>query len=388
MTEPGVVTESVPEPGLIDLFRIAFSPPPGWDNPPEQFVPGSTWLPDPYWPPAPPEWQLWQAVGNDAAVRSFNGAPTLFAPDPDPVWVPAPGWREPPPGWTPPNDWHPDPTWPPAPPGWQFWHQPRRDLDADLATQIATRTDRLIEVNQLERWRLHLAQEARRVRGHFLEEPLGRVPNLIVRRRLRSRVHAAVDSALQAATQSRDLLLHDLQIDVVPGLPFLGWRRQLPARLYEFHAAVQEVTGTLNRATARAAVSSPNLRGPALSATWITPTGSGAAWQRAEKVAEAALRGMGHNDARVTAGGADGGLDVVGRGIAAQVKYTNKAVGRPVLQQLVGAASGRTAACFAASGFSAPAQEFADQRGIALFTIRLPNTVTAINRAAKQMTRR
>jgi hypothetical protein len=109
----------------------------------------------------------------------------------------------------------------------------------------------------------------------------------------------------------------------------------------------------------------------------------------AEHVACAALRQLGF-DAHLTAAGADGGIDVTDRvaGLAVQVKATGTPVGRPVLQQLVGAGSADglgTLACFSTAGFSGPAFRYADQMDVALFRIDLRGTVSWLNSAARDL---
>ncbi|MER7243159.1 restriction endonuclease [Kribbella sp. NPDC000426] len=113
--------------------------------------------------------------------------------------------------------------------------------------------------------------------------------------------------------------------------------------------------------------------------------GSDAEWQQAERLAAQVLRQFGFDDAVTTAAGADAGVDVVGAAVAAQVKYAMKPVGRPTLQQLMGAAHGRIAVCFARSGYSKEAIGYADRAGIALFRIHLPISVTAVNQFAARM---
>lgn len=116
----------------------------------------------------------------------------------------------------------------------------------------------------------------------------------------------------------------------------------------------------------------------------ISPTAE-LAWVDAEQLAAVALRGFGFDDARPTGSGTDAGLDVAGRSIACQVKHTAKPVGRPVLQQLVGAAGGRVTAFFSRAGYTAQAIEYADQVGMALFGLALPTTVSPQNSAAREM---
>lgn len=96
------------------------------------------------------------------------------------------------------------------------------------------------------------------------------------------------------------------------------------------------------------------------------------------------VRAWGWHDARVTTGGADGGLDIVGAAVAAQVKWKGGAAGRPDLQRLAGAARpGSQLIFFTASKYSKQAIEFADERGIALFSYDPVGTVTAENRDAE-----
>jgi hypothetical protein len=111
------------------------------------------------------------------------------------------------------------------------------------------------------------------------------------------------------------------------------------------------------------------------------------AWKAAEELAASALRRSGFADARTTPAGADGGVDVSGAAMAAQVKYTDRPVGRPAVQQLSGAAGSRTTAFFSASGYSAQAVAFGDQAGMALFLVRLPDSVSAVNACATRMVR-
>lgn len=108
-------------------------------------------------------------------------------------------------------------------------------------------------------------------------------------------------------------------------------------------------------------------------------------WEQAERVAEAALRRIGFSDAARTPAGADKGLDVVGDTVAAQVKYTAVPVGRPVLQQLRGAADGRISAFFSRAGYTSSAIEYAEEVSMALFTIALPTTISPVTSIAREM---
>ncbi|WP_440915800.1 restriction endonuclease [Crystallibacter degradans] len=130
--------------------------------------------------------------------------------------------------------------------------------------------------------------------------------------------------------------------------------------------------------------------------TWSTSSsvndpgneGASSGWSAAERLAAAALRGYGFTDATVTPPGNDGGFDVVGTGIVAQVKYRSRATGRPELQQLVGANTRFAAAAFfSRKGYSRQAVDFADSVGIALFQIELPRTVAPTNKSAFRLVR-
>lgn len=109
----------------------------------------------------------------------------------------------------------------------------------------------------------------------------------------------------------------------------------------------------------------------------------------AERLACELLRTRGF-DAVLTRSGSDGGLDVIdpAAGLAAQVKAVSSPVGRPVLQQLYGAAAAlrlETLACFSTGGYSAHAYSYAEDLGIALFRIDLAGNITVDNDAARRL---
>ncbi|MFZ3499383.1 restriction endonuclease [Streptomyces sp. 5.8] len=93
-------------------------------------------------------------------------------------------------------------------------------------------------------------------------------------------------------------------------------------------------------------------------------------WQAAETNALAWLRWLGHSGAASTSGGADGGLDVLGDGSFAQVKFYGKAISVQPLRELYGARAGRRGRLyfFINSGYSQPALDYAEQVGVAAFT--------------------
>lgn len=107
-------------------------------------------------------------------------------------------------------------------------------------------------------------------------------------------------------------------------------------------------------------------------------------WREAEDLAAEWMRYLGYDDAAITGGAADGGLDVVATGAVAQVKWQGAAVGRPAVQRLVGAAPVGTRAVlfFSWSGYSKGAIEYANERDVALFDVDATDTLTTLSRAA------
>ncbi|GAB3602078.1 restriction endonuclease [Microbacterium aureliae] len=106
-------------------------------------------------------------------------------------------------------------------------------------------------------------------------------------------------------------------------------------------------------------------------------------WQMAEELAAAHLRGLGFRDARRTGSGADGGIDVTGSGVAAQVKHLSRPVGGPDVQRLRGAAYRSVSAAFyASSGYTEAAIRAAAATGVALFRFTNSNDVLPVNAEA------
>ena len=103
----------------------------------------------------------------------------------------------------------------------------------------------------------------------------------------------------------------------------------------------------------------------------------------AELAAARWLRWMGFEDADITPDGPDGGIDVLGAGIIAQVKAEMVKTGRPIVQQTFGIA--RAAQCdgavFSLSGFTTEAVQWAEEHGVALFEFDFqgePQSVTVL----------
>lgn len=113
-------------------------------------------------------------------------------------------------------------------------------------------------------------------------------------------------------------------------------------------------------------------------------------WHDAEAATARWLRKAGCRRVVMTKAGADGGLDVITADWAVQVKHTAKRVGRPAVQQLVGAALTveRSAALFSTSGFSAPAIEYAEQHQVALFELDYWGRAAGINQWSRRVGKR
>ena len=107
----------------------------------------------------------------------------------------------------------------------------------------------------------------------------------------------------------------------------------------------------------------------------------------AEQVAAEWMRHFGFEDARCTAAGTDGGVDVRSREAVAQVKAQLTPVGRPELQALYGVArsEGRRPLFFSLMSYTAAAMAWADEVQMALFRFDHAGAVEAVNLAAERL---
>lgn len=108
----------------------------------------------------------------------------------------------------------------------------------------------------------------------------------------------------------------------------------------------------------------------------------------AEENAARWIRYRGYTDAQVTPSGPDGGIDVVGSEVIAQVKFKAARAGVEDVQRLAGATfspPGTQAMFFTGTTYSAKAILFAEDAGIALFSHGLDSRVTAINDLAENI---
>ncbi len=389
-----------PPPGALKgRFTLRWTPPPGWPDVPEGFRSDVRWEPDPYWPKPDSEWRFWQVDGEPSAVEYF--ARRDQTSEAVRHWVAPPGWPQPPADFVPADNWEPDPRWPRAPEGWQFWQVSDDAMEAYERELVATRSLRLRALNIVEghietcrEYRADLPAEPqarwadprRTATGEKVARALRKLPG---KQEQPPNLHTLLDEVFDGFGTLRQILTTALDADAPVHDVYYAWRQTAYRRMITFRDWDQASPNGAWQARVdrmRVELQAEELHQGIVRADYGIPGGI-SAWQQAEQLAAASLRRMGFPNARVTASGADGGLDVTGGGVAAQVKYTGAAVGRPILQQLVGAAQGARTVCFARSGYSAHGIAYAQREGIALFTIELPDRVTAVNGPATQLAR-
>jgi hypothetical protein len=335
-----------------------------------------------------------------SAARAERFRPTPYR------FNPPPAWPTPAPHWVPAPGWEPERSWPPIPRGWQLWERtsPRPAPPQRLsAWDPDPAAERLVDVHfqpdkirnalnsdggrrslQIGAMQLQLGGLEQRIHIDIEHQPGGR------QAAERSRWHPlewAYRHACDAVVGIAGALNDELSAANEPDSTVMVGEEHIK-RWQHLYSWMDEA---LDAAAERAGVSrdDPRLRnatGAAPSERLSVSVDVGATgWQEAERLAASALRQFGFSDADVTGAGTDRGLDVSGSSIAAQVKYTSASVGRPLIQQLTGAAGGRQTAFFSRSGYTQHAVEEAERHAMALFTLTLPTSVTAHNSAARQM---
>lgn len=108
----------------------------------------------------------------------------------------------------------------------------------------------------------------------------------------------------------------------------------------------------------------------------------------AEAQAAVWMIGLGFSDAMPTQLTGDSGIDVVAARAVAQVKFQVAPVGRPALQNLIGAAAehqGKIRLFFAWKGYTGPAFVFAEQTNIALFCFSTSGDLLPQNMLAEHL---
>jgi hypothetical protein len=377
---------------LAGRFALRWTSPMGWDPAPDGFIPDVEWRPSRYWPDPPEGWEFWQIVADDDVVELFHQPLTKPVSRPHPVWVAPPNWPQPPPGWHPPVGWTPDRAWNPEPLNWEFWRQPQADEDAIARSKLTSRSDRLFQLNVIERLTRTYAEHLASMPA--IKARIAVLPSISIRRTTRNGLERAHHDAREALTSARDSLLFVLRKDLPADDAAIGWLRVLDSRLrnaldWSRHALGLAPTETEEMMLLRLMNSIPygaiDLEEASSGGANVNVVVPEAAWKQAEYLAVAALRQFGYLDAQLTESGSDGGVDVRSSRILAQVKHTSRPVGRPVVQQLIGAADGLPVAFFALTGYTQQAEDFAIERGVALFRISLPASVSPVNDRARSM---
>lgn len=112
-------------------------------------------------------------------------------------------------------------------------------------------------------------------------------------------------------------------------------------------------------------------------------------WE-AEEVAAEWLRWFGFDDAKSTGVGPDGGVDVRGKALVAQVKMHMVPIGRPDLQRLHGIAvtEGAVSVFFSLTDYTRDAKEWADQVRMALFRFSQVGEAEPVNGYAEVLAQR
>ncbi|BBJ39947.1 hypothetical protein SSPO_026650 [Streptomyces antimycoticus] len=101
------------------------------------------------------------------------------------------------------------------------------------------------------------------------------------------------------------------------------------------------------------------------------------------------MRSLGFADSRVTGAGADGGIDVIAQDAVAQVKHYSQPIGVGPVRELRGVADAHQHLLFYASGgYTAAARQFADERGVALYSLAELGHITPLNEAATRLSAR
>lgn len=109
-------------------------------------------------------------------------------------------------------------------------------------------------------------------------------------------------------------------------------------------------------------------------------------WQDAEDLAAEHLRKAGFHDARRMPDGPDGGVDVAGTGVIAQVKWWSNPVGISEVQRLRGTAhDSHVAAFYSRAGYTRSAATWAEAASVALFVFDEAGFISPANETATRI---
>lgn len=387
------------------------------------------WTPDLGWPIPDVDSLPWIPLSDVVLDPEWTVPPPYQLPEKLRYTAP-PGWPVPE-GWQPSAEFRPPRDWPRAPAHWRYW-QPDTEILAINRARLAEheRGLRRVWVATSIRCAGWLnSTEAELLRLPFLWSDLSEIdPLAALTNSVLGQSSEPVEELRQAVTHLRGLLtlirdemFRALREGVLPDdvtthdlEKVQGWRDHVELRYQELrhaqwllmaprvsrhHRALEQMqyqqrtSDVLDAWRVRPDITWTQ---KFLEEFWVKRSadrsaGAGAEepnsvdWQLAEEVAAQHLRDLGYADVATTRKGSDGGLDVEGRLIAGQVKYISSRVGRPMVQQLVGAAPSRIRAFYSRSGFTRQASEYAATHGVALFTVSLPSDVDAVNEVAEDL---
>lgn len=430
------------KPTAVDSVVLAFVADPRWPPPP------TGWYPTPMWEPAQswskPVDDLWRAVelDDETAVLELSHILAILTEEdantPDVwrldnrdtfplVWVAPPNWPSAAPGWSPPDHWKAPRQWGRAPENWQFWQHDRASI-THATTAIHASADR--RSRALVRSTIGIATLLSHAETLLCDAvrltPLALSPlPSAARNGFPVSAPQPLAESLKSAHHSLNLSVSNLRtylLRIAYGLgPVDEWLWQLRRALVDaretyrraaksaaegvFSATIEYIKREVGRLKprqtqrrehlvavldelsedieARARALNPQ---PPRSASDDRESSMGglAHWELAEDLATEHLRSLGFTDAQRAPAGSDGGFDVEGRGIVAQVKYRATAVGRPDVQRLVGANQhGAQPVFYARAGYSQSAIDYARHTGVALFVLDATTSqVEPVNEAA------
>lgn len=427
------------EPTAIDSVALTFAADPSWPPPPEGWYPPPMWEPAQGW--SKPIDDLWRVdeLDHETAVLELsrvlailseedaNASDTWRLDNRDAiplVWVAPPNWPSAAPGWSPPDRWKAPRQWGRAPKNWQFWqHDPaiinhqtaaihaRADLRSralvrstvGIATLLSHAETLLCDVVRLTPLALsplpsavrnglpvsspQPLTESLKSEHHSFNRNVSNLRTYLLRVayglgqadewlwQLRSAVVDARESYQRAAKSAAEGVFSAT----------IGHIEQEVSRLKPRQVQGREhLSEVLNELSEDIEARARALKPEQARSDFEAPLSGASDWEAAEDLAAEHLRSLGFRDALRAPAGSDGGFDVEGRGIVAQVKYRATAVGRPDIQRLVGANQhGAQSVFYARAGYSQSAIDYARLTGVALFEIDATTSqVDPVNDAA------
>jgi hypothetical protein len=414
--------------------RLHFTPDPTWPPAPTNWFPPQMWQPGPGWAdPVESLWGV-AAEDDDAdstlaRVEELAQVVEILIRESEPdawqitdldripvVWRPPPSWPPVPHGWSPPPGWKAPRAWPRTPAGWDFWqHDPgilayRNDaLRADIeqrsttlagsltgiammldtgdrllcrATQLtplalsplptavqaglsAAPPQHIVFNTQMAHYQLNVAVS--NLRTYLLRVAYGIAEADTWSGYLRRALFDAKENYTRTISDAAQAVFDVTVAAVEVEANRIGRSRRHDRQ--EQAVSLSAVLKSLHADMARRVRALNDVGTPGNGRATTANSGT-AEWEVAEELAARHLQEAGFLDARRTPVGADGGFDVEGRGVVAQVKYRSHPAGRPDIQRLVGANQhGARAVFYSRAGYARSAIDFANQVGVALFVL-------------------